>query len=100
MRRIFLVLGIGLGLMAGCTPPQHKDILVIGISQTVSTLDPAMHRDRVVETVIRNMFDGLVTRTPDMRFKHPLLFFYFQLFSLRINNLKRFCLSMISYDFT
>lgn len=67
MRRIFLVLGIGLGLMAGCTPPQHKDILVIGISQTVSTLDPAMHRDRVVETVIRNMFDGLVTRTPDMR---------------------------------
>lgn len=27
------------------------------------TLDPAMHRDRDTETVIRNLFDGLVTRT-------------------------------------
>ncbi len=27
------------------------------------TLDPAMHRNRDTETVIRNLFDGLVTRT-------------------------------------
>ncbi|MFP4081141.1 MAG: ABC transporter substrate-binding protein [Candidatus Aminicenantes bacterium] len=64
---LFLLLGIGLATTAGCRSPQHKGLLIIGLSQTVSTLDPAMHRDRVVETVIRNMFDGLVTRTPDMK---------------------------------
>ena len=39
--------------------------LVVGIMSTVLSLDPANHRDRVTETVLRNMFDGLVTRTPD-----------------------------------
>ncbi|HED24493.1 MAG TPA: ABC transporter substrate-binding protein [Firmicutes bacterium] len=39
--------------------------LVIGLAQTILTLDPANHRDRVTETVIRNIYDGLVTRTPD-----------------------------------
>lgn len=40
--------------------------IIVGLSTTVETLDPAMHRSRVAETVLRNMFDGLVTRTPDM----------------------------------
>lgn len=39
--------------------------IVVGLSQTILTLDPANHRDRVTETVIRNIYDGLVTRTPD-----------------------------------
>ena len=39
--------------------------LVIGLcTGGVVTLDPADHRDRHTETVIRNMFDGLFTRTP------------------------------------
>jgi peptide/nickel transport system substrate-binding protein len=46
--------------------PQDKT-LVVGIMSSVLSLDPANHRDRVTETVIRNMFDGLVTRTPDGR---------------------------------
>jgi len=33
---------------------------------SILSLDPANHRDRETETVIRNMFDGLVTRGPDM----------------------------------
>jgi peptide/nickel transport system substrate-binding protein len=32
-------------------------------TNAIFSLDPAMHRHRETETVIRNMFDGLVTRT-------------------------------------
>jgi len=47
---------------------ENKDYtIVVGISAAITTLDPAMHRDRTTETVLRNMFDGLVTRTPDMK---------------------------------
>ncbi|WP_366922198.1 ABC transporter substrate-binding protein [Metallumcola ferriviriculae] len=41
-------------------------VLTVAIPTELESLDPAMHRDRVTETVIRNMFDGLVTRTTDM----------------------------------
>jgi peptide/nickel transport system substrate-binding protein len=36
--------------------------LVVGLAEAPLTLDPADHRNRTTETVIRNMFDGLVTR--------------------------------------
>ncbi|MFZ5825317.1 MAG: ABC transporter substrate-binding protein, partial [Bacillota bacterium] len=42
------------------------DSLVVGLrTDRLQSLDPANHRDRETETVIRNMYDGLVTRTPD-----------------------------------
>jgi peptide/nickel transport system substrate-binding protein len=42
--------------------------LVVGLAATsIVTLDPAAYSDRATETVIRNMFDGLVTRTIDNR---------------------------------
>jgi len=42
------------------------DTIVVGMkTDKIVTLDPAMHRERDTETVIRNMFDGLVTRTWD-----------------------------------
>lgn len=42
------------------------DTLVVGLrSDRILSLDPANYRDRETETVIRNLFDGLVTRTPD-----------------------------------
>ena len=45
-----------------------KDTIVVGLSATtIISLDPANHRSRASETVIRNMFDGLVTRGPDMK---------------------------------
>ncbi|MBN1954102.1 MAG: ABC transporter substrate-binding protein [Anaerolineae bacterium] len=40
------------------------ETLIIGLSSAIMTLDPADHSDRATETVLRNMFDGLVTRTP------------------------------------
>ncbi|MCG0238680.1 MAG: ABC transporter substrate-binding protein [Firmicutes bacterium] len=42
------------------------DTLVVGLlTNALQSLDPANHRDRETETVIRNIYDGLVTRTPD-----------------------------------
>ena len=36
--------------------------IVVALAQVPASLDPADHRDRTSESVIRNMFDGLVTR--------------------------------------
>jgi len=47
--------------------PQQGGTLVVGLAAEIMTLDPADHRERTTETVIRNMFDGLVTRTTDGR---------------------------------
>lgn len=42
------------------------DTVAVGMkTNKIITLDPAMHRERDTETVIRNIFDGLVTRTWD-----------------------------------
>lgn len=41
--------------------------LHIGFSEDALTLDPANHRRRETETIIRNMYDGLLTRNPSMR---------------------------------
>ncbi len=42
------------------------DSLVVGMRvDRLQSLDPANHRDRDTETVIRNIYDGLVTRTPN-----------------------------------
>ncbi|MGH2403719.1 MAG: ABC transporter substrate-binding protein, partial [bacterium] len=39
-------------------------VIVVALNtNSMITLDPAMHRDRKTETVTRNIFDGLVTRT-------------------------------------
>lgn len=47
---------------------EGADTLVVGLrSDRILSLDPANYRDRETETVIRNMFDGIVTRTPDGR---------------------------------
>ena len=47
--------------------PQKGGTLVIGLSAEIMTLDPADYRETTTESVIRNMFDGLVTRTTDGR---------------------------------
>lgn len=45
--------------------PEPDYTIVVGLPSTIVTLDPANHRDRYTETVVRNIYDGLVTRTPD-----------------------------------
>lgn len=57
----FLLIGVASNVIAS-----PKDTIVVGLYQDVLSLDPANHRSRTAETVIRNMFDGLVTRGPDM----------------------------------
>jgi len=58
-----LVSGLLLGVVSGWAA---GDTIIIGIHQDAVTLDPGNHRDRTAETIIRNMYDGLVTRTTDM----------------------------------
>lgn len=43
-------------------PAAQPATLVIALSEAPTTLDPADHRSRPSETVIRNLFDGLLTR--------------------------------------
>ncbi len=42
--------------------PAGAQTIVVALAGAPTTLDPADHRSRLSETVIRNMFDGLVTR--------------------------------------
>ena len=44
------------------TPEPGRTSLVVALAEAPTSLDPADHRSRTSETVIRNMFDGLVTR--------------------------------------
>jgi peptide/nickel transport system substrate-binding protein len=44
------------------TPLPKRDVIVVGMAESILTLDPADYRDRETETVLRNMLDGLVTR--------------------------------------
>ena len=56
-------------LNQGCAQrggPTDKTI-TIGLDRPLTTLDPAMHRSRTVQAVVRNVFDGLTTRTQDMK---------------------------------
>ncbi len=49
------------------------DTLTVGMrTNALVTLDPAMHRDRDTEAVLRNIFDALVLRTPEGKVQ-PLL---------------------------
>jgi peptide/nickel transport system substrate-binding protein len=44
------------------TPEPGRDVIIVALTGAPPSLDPADHRSRLSETVIRNMFDGLVTR--------------------------------------
>ncbi len=46
--------------------PRSRDVRV-GFSQDALTLDPANHRNRETQTIIRNIHDGLLTRDPSMK---------------------------------
>ena len=66
-RNTFLLLCVAMTCTSGCGTKAGRETLVIGIAQTIPTMDPAMHRDRVTESVHRNVFDGLVTRDANMQ---------------------------------
>ncbi len=80
--RALAVAGLGSGalsmLVAGCGRPPAarpglrpelvRGALPVGLDADVQTLDPAMHRSRTVEAVVRNICDGLVARDAEMRY--------------------------------
>lgn len=49
-------------VVATPTSVPARDVIIVGLAAAPTSLDPADHRSRESETVIRNMFDGLVTR--------------------------------------
>lgn len=53
-------------------PVASAQDLVVGFTRDADTLDPANHRNRETETIIRNMADGILTRDSSMAI-HPEL---------------------------
>jgi peptide/nickel transport system substrate-binding protein len=69
LKRLFLIGALLVAMMAvpgtsGAVPnlAGGEDVIIVGMASAPTSLDPADHRSRESETVIRNMFDGLVTR--------------------------------------
>ncbi|WP_188964986.1 ABC transporter substrate-binding protein [Neoroseomonas lacus] len=67
-RRSVLLSSIGVLAAPGLAfaQPRAREVRV-GMAQDALTLDPANHRNRETETIIRNMMDGVLTRDADMR---------------------------------
>lgn len=61
-----IVLASTVALCAAMPVAEAKD-LTVGFTRDADTLDPANHRNRQTETVIRNLYDGLVTRDANMQ---------------------------------
>lgn len=61
-----LAFASALAVAASCGVAQAQELRV-GFTLDADTLDPANHRKRETETILRNIYDGLVTRDPDMK---------------------------------
>ena len=67
-RRTLLLSGLGALAASPSAMAQGRGREIrVGISQDALTLDPANHRNRETQTIIRNIHDGLLTRDADMR---------------------------------
>jgi peptide/nickel transport system substrate-binding protein len=56
-----------LAVMAAMIAPASASELRVGFTLDALTLDPANHRKRETETIIRNIYDGLLTRDSKMK---------------------------------
>jgi len=65
LKTYLIALGMA-GAIALPTLAVHASDLRVGFTQDALTLDPANHRNRGTETIIRNMYDGLLTRDSNM----------------------------------
>lgn len=66
MRRSIVILWALFSLLFFSLPLYSGGTIVIGIHDDALNLDPHNFRHRETETILRNMFDGFVTRTSDM----------------------------------
>ena len=60
------LMAVGVAVAVAAPAVLSASELRVGFSADALTLDPANHRNRETETIIRNMFDGIVTRDADM----------------------------------
>ncbi len=60
-------LAVGLAVVAIAIGPARASEIRVGFTQDALTLDPANPGNRNTETIIRNMYDGLLTRDSAMR---------------------------------
>lgn len=69
MRKILLlVVMLALVFTTGAAHAQvGDDTIVVGIHADIHNLDPHNFRHRETETILRNIYDGVVTRGPDMQ---------------------------------
>ena len=65
LKKNLIMLGVA-GAMALPALTVQAQELRVGFSADALVLDPANHRNRATETIIRNMHDGLLTRDSDM----------------------------------
>lgn len=61
-----LMLASMIALGSAISPTFAQD-LIIGFSKEGETLDPANHRNRETETLLRNVYEGLLTRDASMK---------------------------------
>ena len=62
-----LLLATALATCPGIFPAAvWAEDLIIGFTLDADTLDPANHRKRETETIIRNIYDGLLMRDANM----------------------------------
>ncbi|NQU58576.1 MAG: ABC transporter substrate-binding protein [Rhodospirillales bacterium] len=59
-------LAVSAAIIVPMTTAQAGELRV-GYTEDALTLDPANHRSRTTQTIIRNMYDGLFTRDPNMK---------------------------------
>ncbi|MFZ2099309.1 MAG: ABC transporter substrate-binding protein, partial [Oricola sp.] len=67
MTRIKRALIASAAALCVALPAAHASELRVGFTLDSDTLDPANHRKRETETIIRNMYDGILTRDSDMK---------------------------------
>ncbi len=68
-RTAALIACLGLGLISVPCPAAE---IVVGFATDAETMDPGAHRERGTETILRNIYDGLVTRGDDMALRAQL----------------------------
>lgn len=66
MTKLHRILTVSAVALCTALPPVWAADLTVGFTLDADTIDPANHRKRETETIIRNMYDGLVTRDSTM----------------------------------
>ena len=71
MKAVLLALAVASGLIGTVTCGGAAELRV-GFTTDPLTLDPANHRSRETENIIRNMYDGVLTRDSKMTIEPEL----------------------------